>query len=119
MTMVDGTYNLLWWFSLIAPVVIMFVSCAAKTRRVFWIGFFASLVCTYLLSVYATEAKWSIRNATATTETEVLHATSDGANLAFTAILFAPLQAVIFSWFWGWVGRRVWKYPSLANRSLD
>lgn len=112
--MQDGTYNVYWWLSLIAPAVVMLIARATRSRKIYWLAVFCSVIVTYVLCLQAVELKWAIRNATATLDSEIEHATSDGANLVFNAILLAPLQAILFTWFWGWVGRRIWKSPQTS-----
>ena len=87
----------------------MFIACATRNRKIFWIGVIVSLIASYALCVHATEVKWGIRRTTATFESELEIATSDGANLVFAAVTIAPLQAVIVTWLWSAVGRRIWK----------
>jgi hypothetical protein len=106
--MQDGTFNVFWWLSWFASPVIMFVACATRNNKIFWLGIVASLIATYLLCVHATEVKWTVRNSTAVVNSDIELANSDGANLVFTAILLAPLQAIFFTWLWGKLGRRIW-----------
>ena len=112
--MQDGTYNVYWWLSLIAPAVIMLIARATRSRKIYWLAVVCSVIVTYVLCLQAVELKWAIRNATATLDSEIERATSDGANLVFNAILLAPLQAVLFTWFWGWIGRQIWKSPQTS-----
>lgn len=106
--MLDGTMNIFWWLSWFAPLSIMFIACATRNRAIFWLGVIASLVVTYLLCVQATEVKWAVRNSTAITESEVEFANADGANLVFTVLFIAPLEALFVTWLWGKIGRHIW-----------
>jgi hypothetical protein len=113
--MQDGTLNSFWWLSWIAPLVIMFVACATRNRAIFWLGVVSSIVVTYILCVQATEAKWIMRNSTASSERDIEFANADGANLVFTALFLAPFQAIFFTWLWSKIGRRIWQRKSVNS----
>ena len=93
----------------------MFIACATRNRTIFWRGVAASLIVTYLLCVQATEVKWAIRTSTASLESDVEFASTDGANLVFTALVFAPIEAIFFTWLWGKIGRLIWPRKSVSS----
>ncbi|MDB5336352.1 MAG: hypothetical protein JWN70_1971 [Planctomycetaceae bacterium] len=102
--MQDGSLNEYFYLSVIVPVVLMVVAGLIYDQKIFMVAVVGSLIATYQLGNLAVQKKWEIRNRTAVTEIEKVRATADGANLVFTAILIAPVQAVVLTFFGSWVG---------------
>jgi hypothetical protein len=107
--MQSGIYNVYWWLSYAAPLVIMFIACATRARWVYRIGLACSFVATWNLNFLAVTTKWTIRNTTAVTADDIAHATADGANIVFSAIALAPLEALVLTLLFAWIGRKIWK----------
>ena len=105
-------FNIYWFLWLLAPAVIMIASTYWRRISVLVLGIALSLVSTYLLSNMAVAEKWRIRNEVAATEEQLSTATSDGANIVFTRFLFAPVEAVVFTAFWGIIG---WRCSSVGR----
>jgi hypothetical protein len=101
-------FNGYWFLSLLAPAFVMLLVTYWRKKAVFVSGVVISLVLTYGLCNLAVWEKWDIRNEVARTKEEREYATADGANLVFTALLFAPCEAVLYTCLWGFVGRKVW-----------
>jgi hypothetical protein len=106
--MAAARFNVFWFLSFLAPAVIMLLAASRKEKRIFIAGVIISLVATYTLSNLAVQEKWQTRFEIAKTKEQLEVATADGANLVFTAILFAPLESVLYTWFWGYIGRKAW-----------
>jgi hypothetical protein len=114
--------NVFWFLSLLVPATIML---AASTGRRIWLSLGAaavSLAATYWLCLLAVARKWDIRAASATTEVQKQWVYDhDGANQAFTAVVTGPLEALVYTLFWGVIG---WKLISMyqsrsSNTSLE
>jgi uncharacterized membrane protein YeaQ/YmgE (transglycosylase-associated protein family) len=112
--MESGVYNFYWWLSYAAPILIMFIACSTRKRWIYLLGLICSFVATWNLNFLAVTTKWQIRNSTAVTSEEVEVATSDGANIVFTAILFGPLEALILTLIFGWIGQKIWRHQPNA-----
>jgi len=115
-------FNVFWFLSLLAPAAIMI---GASAGRRIWLSFVAaavSLGATYWLCLLAVSRKWDIRAASAATESQKQWVYDhDGANQAFTAVVTGPLEAVVYTLFWGVIG---WKLVSMyrsrsSNTSLE
>jgi hypothetical protein len=104
-----GVYNVYWWLSYLAPMLIMFVACATRKKWIYRVGFVSSFIATWNLCFLAVTTKWSIRNATAVTAEEIEFANADGANIVFTAFLFGPIEALLLTILFGWLGRKIWR----------
>lgn len=102
--MQSGTLNEYFYLSLAAPALIMLVAGMVRNDRLLSAAIICSLIATFLLCNLAVDLKWKIRRATAITAFEKDRASNDGGNRIFTAILVAPLEAVILTAFWGWAG---------------
>ena len=70
-------------------------------------GVVFSLLATYELSNLAVQKKWELRFKYAKTAIEKQKACADGANLVFNALLFAPIEAVFYTWFFAYLGRHI------------
>ena len=101
--------NLFWFLSLLVPAAIMFGATYFQRRWVLVLGIVFSLSATYVLCNVAAQKKWDIRIENAKTDQELEAATADGANIVFTAFLFAPLESVTYTWLWSVVGHRTWR----------
>ena len=106
--MANAQINVYWYLSLIAPFAIMISATFWRRRWILWAGVVLSLVATYFLCNFSVVEKWRIRNEIARTDEEKLYASADGANLAFTAFVFAPVEAVIYTSVWGVLGWQLW-----------
>ena len=111
--MAAARYNEYWFLWLFAPFVVMLAATFRHRRWDVIIGIGVSLATTYTLSNLAVQEKWRIRNEIAVTPEEVAYATADGANLVFTFLLIAPVEAIVLTWLWGLVGWRCW--PSITR----
>ena len=106
--MAAARFNAFWFLSFLAPAAIMLLVTFWKEKRVFVAGVVISLVVTYTLCNLAVQEKWQTRIEMANPEKQLEAATADGANTVFTAYFFGPLEAVLYTWFWGYIGRKVW-----------
>ena len=106
--MAAARFNTLWFLSLLAPAAIMFFVTFWNRRTTFFAGAVFSLVVTYMLCNLSVKEKWDTRCEIAKTDQELQYATADGANLVFTAYFIGPFEAVLYTWFWGYVGRKCW-----------
>ena len=86
--------------AVIALGTVLFYRLMLRTKWLVALGIIASLACTYELSNLAVQTKWRIRQQIAVTEEEQEYATADGANLVFTAFLFAPVEATVMTGLW-------------------
>lgn len=93
----------------------MLTAAYIRKRYVTVVAIAISLSFTYAFSNLAVLEKWKMRAQTAITEQQQEAAMADGANNVFTLIIFAPLEAVVFTWFWFWVGRNIWKPRNRAK----
>lgn len=101
-------FNVYWYLSFAVPLIVMAVATYRRKKSLLWVGVVASLVATYMLCNLAVQTKWETRWEIAKTKEEREYATADGANLVFTAFVFAPLEALLYTAVWGFVGWRVW-----------
>jgi len=101
--------NIFWFLSLLVPATIMFGATYFQRRWILVLGILFSLSATYVLCNVAVQKKWDIRIENAKTGQELENATADGANIVFTAFLFAPLESVTYTWLWSVVGCRTWR----------
>ena len=101
-------FNIYWYLSLAAPLVVMAVATYWRKKPVLWIGFIVSLVATCLLCYAAVQTKWETRWQLAQTEAEQEYAAADGANLVFSAFIIGPFEALLYTTVWGFVGWRIW-----------
>jgi hypothetical protein len=106
--MIAARFNTYWFLSLAVPAVAMLFTTFWRKRYIFIAGAVVSLLATYYLSNLAVQAKWRTRFELAKTEQELEYASADGANLVFTLFFGAPLEAVVYTGFWGFVGWRFW-----------
>jgi hypothetical protein len=97
-------FKFYWFLWLISPAVIMLVATYRPNRVKIVSCILTSLLLTYTFSNLAVIKKWDIRLETAETQDELDYATADGANKVFTLFFIAPLEAIIFTSFWGGVG---------------
>ena len=107
--MAAARFNSYWYLSLLAPLLIMGAATYWRNKSVLWAGAVASLVVTYALCNLAVQTKWMTRWELAKTEEEVRYASGDGGNLVGTAIISGPFAAIVYTSFWGFLGRRVWE----------
>jgi MFS family permease len=112
--MLAATFNVYWWLSILAPVVVMLAATYWHRRSVLIIGVLLSLVITYVLCNFSVQEKWRIRNEIAQTESEREYAQRDGANLVFTLLFIGPFEAIVYTSLWGAVGWRLW--PRLRRK---
>jgi hypothetical protein len=117
--MAAARLNVFWFLSFLAPAAIMLLATFWKQRRILVVGVVISLVVTYTLSNLAVQQKWQTRLETAKTEKQLEAATADGANIVFTAYVFGPLEAVLYTWFWGYAGRKVWPVLKKQKRQTE
>lgn len=105
-------FNIYWFLSFIAPAAIMIIAAYRHKRYIMVLGALLSLVTTFTLCNMAVSEKWHMRSEIADTEQEREYATEDGANLAFTLLVFAPFEALFYTSFWGFIGwrNRRWIY---------
>lgn len=101
-------YNILWYLSFLAPVVIMVISTFWRKKSILILGIVLSLITTYALCNLSVQRKWQIRNEIAKTEEERAYATADGANLVFTAFFIAPFESAVYTALWGFLGWKLW-----------
>jgi hypothetical protein len=106
--MLAARFNIYWWLSIIAPALITAAATYWHRRAVLIAAVLMSLVTTYALCNFSAQEKWRIRNAIAQTDAERMYATSDGANLVFTAFFIGPFEAVVYTSLWGIVGWGMW-----------
>ena len=99
--------NIYWYLSFIAPAVIMLTVTKFEKKYIFVIGFIFSMMTTYTLSNIAVEVKWKERMNQAKTQLEIKEACADGGNRVFVALFFAPLEAIFYTWFFGYLGRHI------------
>ncbi len=102
--MQDGSLNEYFYLSVMVPVALMIIAGLIYDQKIFLVAVVVSLIATYQLGNLAVQKKWEIRNRTAVTEIEKVNATADGGNLVFTAILIAPVQAIVLTFFGAWLG---------------
>ena len=101
-------FNIFWFLWLLAPLVVMLAATFRHRRWDLIVGAAVSLASTYTLSNLAVQEKWRIGNEIAVTPEELAYATADGANLVFTLFLIAPIEAILLTSLWGFVGWRIW-----------
>jgi len=117
--MAAARFNVFWLLSFLAPAAIMLLVTFCKEKRIFVAGVVISLVVTYALCNLAVQEKWQTRIEIAKTEKQLEAATADGANVVFTAYLFGPLEAVLYTWFWGYIGRKAWPMLQKQKRKIE
>jgi|SRR5215831_6665641 len=100
-------FNVYWYLSLVVPAIIMLGVSCWRRKPILWLGIVVSLVATYLLCNAAIQTKWRIRNEIARTDEEREYATTDGANLVFTALFIGPFEAILYTSIWGVVGWKI------------
>ena len=106
--MFAARFNAYWFLSLAVPAAVMLFAAFWRKRYILIIGAVVSLLSTYFLSNLAVQTKWRTRFELARTEQELEAASADGANLVFTALIIAPVEAVSYTWLWGFVGSQIW-----------
>jgi hypothetical protein len=114
--LIAARYNLWWYLSLILPAVVMVIGTFWHKRYVLVIAIILSLFTTYALCNISVQEKWKVRLELAQTEEQLEYATADGANLVFTAILIGPLEAVLYTSLWGFIGWKGW--PRLRRTEI-
>jgi len=107
-------YNLWWYFSLFVPAVVMITGTFWNKKAILIGAIILSLFATYILCNISVRDKWEKRFELAKTDKELEYASADGANLVFTAIVIGPLEAILYTFFWGFVGWKLW--PRLKIR---
>ena len=107
-SMFAARYNIYWYLSFVAPMVIMLIGTLRRKKSFLMIAILISLVSTYYLCNISVQKKWQDRFNLAVTEEEREYAHTDGANLAFTTILIGPFEAVLYTSIWGVVGWYGW-----------
>jgi len=117
--MAAARFNVFWFLSFLAPAAIMLFAAFWNERRIFLAGAVISLVVTYSLCNLAVQEKWKTRLEIAKTEKQLEVATADGANVVFTAYIFGPLEAVLYTWFWGYIGRKAWPILKKQNTKIE
>ena len=113
--MAAARFNIYWFLWLLAPLSVMLVATFRKRRWNLIIGIAISLATTYALSNLAVQEKWRIRNESAVTATEQAYAIGDGANIVFTLFFIAPIEAIVLTCLWGFIGWRFW--PRIKGRA--
>jgi hypothetical protein len=115
-------FNVFWFLSIFIPAVIML---AASLGRRWWlsgIAALASVATTYWLCLLAVSRKWSLRLELAATEAQRQWVyDSDGGDQAFTAVVTGPLEAILYTMLWAFLG---WKLVSMyqsrsSNKSME
>ena len=106
--MTAARFNEYWFLWLLAPAAIMLAFTYRRRRWELVLGVLLSLAATFALSNLVVSEKWEIRNQIAVTTAEQAYATADGANLVFTLLVFAPLEAIVLTTLWGVLGWRLW-----------
>ena len=101
-------YNIYWFLSFIVPAIIMLYSASQKKKGILIIGAVVSIISTYCLCNLSVQKKWQTRFEIAKTQEELDYASTDGANLVFTAFIIGPFEALLYTSLWGVVGVRVW-----------
>ncbi|WP_459554746.1 hypothetical protein [Lacunimicrobium album] len=89
------TWNSVWVASCLLPLVIVIIGYGTG-RWGRWIAAVIAFGVSWYLLVQAVIYKWSLRSAAAITEEDISHATSDGANLVFSLILYGPVASGIY-----------------------
>lgn len=98
-------FNVFWCLAMGVPAIIMLSATWFKARAVWWIAGLISVLAAYSLINISVEVKWDRRIDGAKTPEERQYWTErDGANLVFAAYVSGPVQAVIYTLFWGYVG---------------
>lgn len=106
--MAAARFNIYWYLSLLAPLLIMAAATYWRKKSILWSGVVASLVATYLLSNLAVQEKWETRYRIATTEEEHRYAAADGGNLVGALLIIGPFEAILYTSIWGVAGWRIW-----------
>jgi len=114
--MAAARFNVFWFLSFLAPAAIMLLATYWKEKRILIAGVVVSVVVTYALCNLAVQQKWQTRLEMAKTEKQLDAATADGANIVFTAYIFGPLEAILYTLFWGYIGRKAW--PILQKQKV-
>lgn len=57
-----------------------------------------------------------MRFESAKTEQEFEQASADGANLVFTALFFAPFEAIAYTSVWSVIGWRTWRRSKMKAK---
>lgn len=101
----DGSLlNHYFYLSLITPAVIMLATGLVRSEKLLSLAIVCSLVSTYLFCNLAVDQQWNSRIASTSPSLEKQRAESDATYRVFTAILIAPLEAIVLTIFWGWAG---------------
>ena len=85
-------------------------------RYLLIIAVILSLFATYALCNISVQEKWKTRLSLAKTEAQLEYATADGANLVFTAFFIGPFEALLYTFFWGLLGWKIW--PRLRKTKM-
>jgi hypothetical protein len=112
--MISARYNVWWYLSFIVPALIMIAGTYRRNRVILVIAVIISLFTTYALCNLSVRKKWHKRYEIAKTQEEMDYATTDGANLVFTAIFIGPFEAILYTFLWGFVGYKLW--PKVLKR---
>ena len=112
--MIAAKYNLWWYLSFIVPAVLMLIGTFWHKKHLLIAAIILSLSSTYTLSSISVREKWKSRFELAQTQEEPKYASTDGANLVFTAFVIGPLEAIFYTAFWGFLGWKLW--PKHKNK---
>lgn len=127
-------FNVFWFAGLVLPAALMLFASGNGVRSLTVFLVLVSIAGTYVLGVLACERKWDLRVAYVwekydlanehlgeSMPEEAEYAFADGANMVFTAYLFAPIEALIATLFWyavgrAWRRRRVRQAPQVVDQ---
>lgn len=112
--MIAVRFNLWWYLSLIVPAILMLTATFGRKKHILIVAVIFSLAGTYALCNIAVREKWKTRLEMSKTQQELEYASTDGANLVFTAIAIGPFEAILYTTFWGFLGWKLW--PIILDR---
>lgn len=107
--MLAARFNGYWFASLLAPALVMLVATFFSRRWTLVLGVMVSLCATFVLSHLAVERKWRLRGEIAVTQADRDYASADGANRMAAILVIGPVEAIVFTAAWGFVGWRSWR----------
>lgn len=102
--MLAARFNACWFAALLAPALIMLLATLSSRRWIIVLGVLVSLGTTFVFSNLAVERKWRLRSEIAATQADRDYVAADGANRAATLLVIAPVEAIVFTAAWGFIG---------------
>lgn len=108
--MLAARFNAYWFAALLAPALIMLAATLSSRRWVIALGVLVSLGTTFVFSNLAVERKWRLRSEIAATPADRDYVAADGANRAATLLIIAPVEAIVSTAVWGFIGWRMRPY---------